>query len=177
MDRGLRVLAIEPGTACRDHLNQRFTGCDQIEILWAAAHNYDGTVRLWEQDCHWMNSVNPDLINQGWGFDPNRHVDVRALRLDTLATERDFSDLVFLKIDVESSEQWVLEGAAAVIQQYKPLIYLETHSAINSAAINQLFDSWDYVITSDGRSPARVRNLNSGNDEFICYHRGRQLTV
>jgi FkbM family methyltransferase len=170
LDRGLQVIAIEPGTACRDHLQTRFAGADQIQILWAAAHNYDGVVRLWEQDCHWMNSVNPDLINQGWGFDASRHVDVRALRLDSLAKEMDFSSLSFIKVDVESSEQWVLEGAAEVIQQYRPLIYLETHSSINSAAINALFDSWNYQITSDGSTPARIRDLNGGNDEFICFH-------
>jgi FkbM family methyltransferase len=172
LDRGLQVIAIEPGRDCIEkHLQLRFQNYgDQFQSIWAAAHNFDGRVRLWEQDAHWMNSVSTDLVDQGWGFDHNRHVEVRAVRLDTLAQEMDFSSLSFIKVDVESSEQWVLEGAAEVIQRYRPLIYLETHSAINSAAINALFDSWNYRITSDGSTAARVRDLNGGNDEFICFH-------
>jgi FkbM family methyltransferase len=175
--RGLRVIAIEPGRDCIEkHLQLRFQHYgDQFQSIWAAAHNFDGTVRLWEQDAHWMNSVSSDLVGQGWGFDHNRYQDVAAVRLDTLAKTQDFSDLVFIKIDVESSEQWVLEGAQEVIAQYRPLIYLETHSAINSEAINQLFDQLGYCITSDGSTPARVRDLNGGNDDFICYHSSRSL--
>jgi hypothetical protein len=34
-----------------------------------------------------------------------------------------------MKIDVEGADMWVLEGAAAVLAQHKPLIFMELHTS------------------------------------------------
>jgi Methyltransferase FkbM domain len=46
--------------------------------------------------------------------------------LDSLVTERSLDRLDLIKIDVEGHERLVLDGAATILEQYRPVLVIET---------------------------------------------------
>ncbi|MEM1384677.1 MAG: FkbM family methyltransferase [Pseudomonadota bacterium] len=57
------------------------------------------------------------------------------VRMDPLDTMLDVTQLDFLKVDVEGMELQVLEGARGVIQQFRPVLYVENHELDRSPAL------------------------------------------
>jgi FkbM family methyltransferase len=51
---------------------------------------------------------------------------VRLRSLDSLAAERNLTRLDLIKIDVEGHERQVLDGAAAILDQHRPVLVIET---------------------------------------------------
>jgi len=93
-------------------------------------------------------------------------VDVKTL------DEFNFTDVTFIKIDVEGFENSVLDGAAATIQNNKPIIFIETESC---SIINRIIELgyncfyYDRIIKplEDNRQIPVVNNKNVYNFIFI----------
>lgn len=82
---------------------------------------------------------------------------VPTLTMDTLL---DFSDApTFIKIDVEGAEVIVLEGSEKVLQQVRPIIYIEVGSEANEK-VTKIFQANDYVLF-DGSKPVKEQQPQS----------------
>ena len=97
---------------------------------------------------------------------------VGALPLDRLLTDQPAPDVI--KIDVEGAAAAVLRGAAEILSQIGPSIYLELHTAEELAAVKDELLSRGYVVTTlDGRV---VTDLTiGGQDPFWCHKPGPRI--
>jgi FkbM family methyltransferase len=82
----------------------------------------------------------------------NGHFQVRTVCLDRLVLDGIIPPPGYVKIDVEGAENKVLQGAAATLSRYHPVIFLSTHgNSIHQKSINFL-ESLGYELkTIDNR--------------------------
>jgi FkbM family methyltransferase len=68
----------------------------------------------------------------------HRHMtEVPAVRLDDWVERSGMSRLDFIKMDVEGAESHVLQGAAATLQRFRPILLTEYNPACSDAYFNQ----------------------------------------
>ena len=78
---------------------------------------------------------------------------VRTVALDTLIRREGLRPPTLMKIDIEGAEHECLQGAAGVIREFGPVIFLATHGPDVHAACVELLENWNYRLTSlDGRT-------------------------
>lgn len=75
---------------------------------------------------------------------------VRTLTLDRLIQEAGVRPPNLMKIDIEGAEYECLQGAAEVIQTFRPVIFLATHGREVHVACLKLLAQWRYRITALG---------------------------
>jgi FkbM family methyltransferase len=79
---------------------------------------------------------------------------VRTLKLDSLVEEWAMRPPNLMKIDIEGAEYECLLGAASVVQQFRPKIFLATHGREIHSACTELLTKWRYRLASlDARPP------------------------
>jgi FkbM family methyltransferase len=78
---------------------------------------------------------------------------VRTLTLDRLIQDAGMRPPSLIKIDIEGAEYECLRGAAGVIQEFGPVIFLATHGREVHVACSELLAKWSYRITSLGAQP------------------------
>lgn len=120
-----RVVAVEPDpltvTACR--VNIARSGCSQITLVAKAIAPAPGRVRLSSEGG--LGSALASLVGSHRGV----VVDVDAITLDQLMQDHRLERVDFIKMDIEGAEAWVLEGARAFLQRYRPKLIVEPHMA------------------------------------------------
>ena len=106
-------MCIEPGKAVKNRLMETINAITNvdIELIPVALSDYDGDVDFWEYDA----SVYSGLIQtNGYGAAERHKVNVR--RLDGLLSERQWSKVDFLKIDVEGFDFKVIKGCGSFLE-------------------------------------------------------------
>jgi len=132
-----RVVAFEamPRNArfLRHHLEAN--RCANVEVIEGAASDRAGTA--------WFG--------KGTGTGTGRlsdagELEVRTMTLDDVAAERALLP-DFLKIDVEGAEERVLDGAARILHEKKPVLFLSTHGAQIHARCCKRLEALGYALS------------------------------
>ena len=121
------VIAVEPAPRCAAALEATLAAnaLRQAEVARAAIGDHDG---MTEFAVPIVTSARSDTGTARIGPADAGHEALRvSLRsLDSLAAERGLDRVDLIKIDVEGHERQVLDGAAAVLDRYRPVLVLET---------------------------------------------------
>lgn len=151
--RSGRVVAIEPAPLpCRSlQRNMLINGLDQVHVLQAAAANAAGTMLFGFDPAHpsqgKLTAAEPTYATRGALFP------VPAISLDGLLDREPPPDVI--KIDVEGAAALVLRGAARILDQGAPHVYVELHGPEEQAGVRDELLSRGYVAwTLDGERVA-----------------------
>lgn len=121
-----RVVAVEPSISAMRILeaNVRLArAADRVTLVRAGLGATRGTMRVLTTGAGGLHQVvrpsapRPDAV------------EVPALRLDDLVTDRAFAP-THVKIDVEGFETEVLEGGRECLARYRPVVFLELHGSL-----------------------------------------------
>ncbi len=127
----IEVHAFEPlpgiAACLRTNVNANPELCQQIDIVETALSNRSGTAEFFET----INDAG--LLSTSSGLDHQHaaaHGEYRTLEvpvdtLDAWAARAGSGAIGLMKIDVEGHERAVFEGAALLLQEYRPLIAVE----------------------------------------------------
>jgi FkbM family methyltransferase len=122
-----RVLAIEPGPRSAAALEATLAanGLRQAEVIRCAIGDHDGSAGF---AVPVVTSARTDTgtARIGSACAGQEALEVPLRSLDSLADERRLDRLDLVKIDVEGHERRVLDGAAALLDRYRPVLVLET---------------------------------------------------
>ena len=108
---------------------------------------------------HWKNGGHNHLTHYDKNPRANRdrsHREKVSVQVETLDSYN-FTDVGFIKVDVEGYEKFVLEGAQALIAQSRPTIQLEIVSQqcrkfdYKAETMIEWIRSWDYTVVSKNR--------------------------
>ena len=152
-----RVVAIEPNernlTFLRRHV--AMNACAQVSIVAAAAGRMDGST-------HFTQGTNPSMGHVS--VDGAELVSLRSL--DSLKKELRLGRVEVMKIDVEGFELDVLEGAATILSEDKPTIFLATHGMEISRRCRHHLQRRGYAV-----APIMAAISTTDADEFIAIPR------
>lgn len=169
---GAPVVAIEPVYQNLSFLKKNVAANDlqdRVEVLPVAAWHQDEVLNL---------SQNIENNSGTYQVTEDGSVSTQGKKIDDLIGDRNVS---LLKIDVEGSEEQVLQGAQEVIARNRPMIILEAHSPkaiqdhrnllgpLDYQLVGVLGRSDNYVWTSDARIAGKVRDEMS-----VVRHRSEQ---
>lgn len=131
-----RVVCFEPHPDNLPLLHRNCASCEIYEV-GLSSENKDGFLELREDTNH--NSGTSKLGESG------HPIQIRTL------DSYNFSDVTFVKIDVEGLEVEVLKGAQETIQQSHPDIMVEIHLGVTMEAIQALLPGyvWEKVSFED----------------------------
>ena len=122
-----RVVAVEPAPRSAAALASTLAvnALRQAEIVRCAIGDHDGTADF---AVPVVTSARTDtgtarIGPASTGYDALR---VPLRRLDSLAAERNLARLDLVKIDVEGHERRVLDGAASILDRFRPVLVIET---------------------------------------------------
>jgi FkbM family methyltransferase len=122
-----RVLAIEPAPRSAAALESTLAAnaLRQAETVRCAIGDHDGTADF---AVPVVTSARSDTGTARIGPAGAGHaaLQVPLRSLDSLAAERDLVRLDLIKIDVEGHERQVLDGAAAILDRFHPVLVIET---------------------------------------------------
>ncbi|MDC2824645.1 FkbM family methyltransferase [Rodentibacter pneumotropicus] len=108
---------------------------------------------------------------------------VQVVTLDKHPEIQKLTELSLLKIDAEGFDLNVLKGATNIINQYKPVIFIEAHPHKSEAILNYLnqLDYQCFWFISDRYQPNNYFNQEktiSGLDyNLACFHRTKTSTL
>lgn len=131
-----------------------------IELLPVAVGNIDGSMRLRIMADSSMGKLVSSSFQAEAASIGEMDVDIR--RIDTEVEMGKIPPPNLIKVDVEGAEFDVLQGAAGVLTAYRPLIFLEVHSASLEESCSQELLQLGY----------KIRHLGSN---LSCYDRTRHL--
>ena len=87
-------------------------------------------------------------------------IKVRLVALDSLLASGDLKPPDYMKIDVEGAEYEVLRGAARLIKEYQPILFLDTHQREAHHNTLSFLEEQGYQLEIiDGKSLAETREL------------------
>ena len=127
MPRNLRIL--------RRHL--ALNGCGRVEVCDAAVCDEVGPLRMADGD-------SPSEFHAS----PAGRWEIPGITLDGWFSERRTPSPDVVKIDVEGSDEAVLQGAAHTFAKYRPLIYLALHGERQRRGCAVLLAAWNYRVLS-----------------------------
>lgn len=131
--KGCRVFAFEPSPRNIQMLKQHIAlNHLNVEVIEAAVADHDGTAVFDVGPNTYMGS----LAERG-------ELQVKVVSLDALK----IPPPDFVKIDIEGGEYGALMGAARVIKENKPTVFLATHGAAMRERCPALLRSWNFEVT------------------------------
>lgn len=122
------IVCIEPAVENVDHIKYNVPGTTIYQLALSNV-NFTGSL---------IGSGG----NQCYKIDTSTQGDILVSTLDSL----DIKNVMLIKIDVETHEIEVLEGAINTIQKYKPIIYLEHHAEVNKDILFDKIEKLNYKI-------------------------------
>ena len=141
-----RVIAFEPNPVTYGYLRRNIAGFANIEAVQAAASDRATVLHFHPA----LYAAGSHVVGSGHIRDDMPTVDVKAVSLDDFVAERGLEPS-FIKLDVEGHEPEALAGAAAVIERFRPPVYMEFNSwTLNAFAghspaafVRAIWDSFD----------------------------------
>jgi len=121
----LKVLAFEPFNKVADILEEliEFNKLkDSVEIQRTALSNYIGEAKL--KCCY--NHSGMSTLGPSFNLLPYIEEEVQVTTLDEFCKTSSITKIDFIKIDIEGSELFMLEGAKHTIKKFRPVILIET---------------------------------------------------
>ncbi len=163
----LTVWAFEPVPLTYHVLNEnvRLNGIqDKVNTYPIAVSNYDGTGVAHVVTADGGKGVS--IVNGTPAYHKvTEIVPVRVVRLDDFCKKRSIVPTV-LKIDVEGSEQLVLEGAAEIIEKYHPFLLFEYSQenadqfGLTMSKTIEMIEAWGYVWSNPEQTDILAVPLN-----------------
>lgn len=142
-----------------------------IQAVQLGLSNFTGTATLYDIPEPHVYSV---TVNKN----PNREgvpvvaTPVSVIKLDDYVRQRDLKTVSLLKIDVETHEPEVLEGAIKIIRESRPSILVEVLTPEVGTRIMKLLERLDYVYfeVDEMNGPRLVENLQPrDHHNFLLY--------
>lgn len=119
-----KVYAFEPISSNIKLLtnNILISGLDnRVQVIPSALGNTESTLKMYIPADPGSSSINPQSVE-----DKEENIQVR--RLDEIWENQGFPNISFVKIDVEGSEPFVLEGGADFFKKVRPIVVCEVLS-------------------------------------------------
>jgi FkbM family methyltransferase len=162
-----RIVSLEPAPAEFAHLtnNVKINSLSNVETIQAAAADREGELTFTYAAGRPTQGKLRD-VERTYVIPDADTFTVRALTIDSLVNDRRRPDVI--KIDVEGAAASVLRGAARLLSQSSPVIYLELHGPDEQAGVRDELLTRGYVAeTLDG---ARVLDPTDGwHTPLWCY--------
>jgi FkbM family methyltransferase len=135
-----RVYAFEPQRIVFQTLcaNMALNSITNVEAFQVAVSDEDGSLLI--------PDFNYDKENNFGGISLDKFTQGRKVPKVRLDDFLELDRLDFIKIDVEGMEQEVIEGAAVMIEKFKPILYVENDRVEKSKALLKCIKSMGYVI-------------------------------
>lgn len=136
------VVAFEPIPSNAAALTRHLTlnALDWVRVERLAVTDHEGSARM-------MEHASESALN------PAGSVDVRTITLDAWQARSGGPPPAVIKIDTEGAEALVLVGAAHVILDARPRIYLALHGETRAAECARLLREWQYNWTTVDGTP------------------------
>jgi FkbM family methyltransferase len=157
----------DPDTFRQLTANVRLNRCDNVVCTQAALSREAGTARLYLADVSNIggNSLRPTVCYRG------RQRDVRVDTLDDYAARHSLARLDVLKADVEGAELPVLEGGAALLARWRPLMILEfsintREFGYTEADLRRRLADWGYRLFAVGPTPLAELGVTPRDRDF-----------
>lgn len=133
-----KVYAIEPDPHNFEVLNKNIllNKLKNVVALRVALSNYDGEGELFihqketpaTHNSFLTGSCKEQPSSKEWIGPAHANIKkIKVMKIDTLVSEYDISQVDIIKIDTEGGEPKILEGAKKTLDEFSPLIYAEVH--------------------------------------------------
>jgi FkbM family methyltransferase len=142
-DRDRRVYAFEPMPDIADVLeeNVRLNRLSNVEVVRSAVADRDGKASLY---IPYAGLPTSSSLRRGFR-EARKTIRVPTVSLDTFVRSRGIERVDLMKIDTETTEPEVLEGASWVVTRDEPLIICEVLLQDAASRLNAFFDQRDYA--------------------------------
>lgn len=146
-----KVYAFEPVPRIVKCLKQniQLNKADNLQVDCSAITNYDGEITLYVPPADIPRSA-----STAKGFkESNEAISVRALTIDSFVTTNNISKVDLIKIDTETTEHLVLQGAKTILERDEPIIICEVLKGRTEKLLHSILDSTNYKyfwISSEG---------------------------
>ena len=164
-DIPFKVYGIEPDPDAFEEFKKNTTDISNIVGYQAAISNQTGDMKLFLSQRGGHTTSETSAATGQFGYNINRNITVSSYTMDDFVAKYNINNITGIKIDVEASEQFVIEGAKKTLTENKILIALETHSNIDCLAVYKLLLDYGYVIYD--RNMVKQEALLIGRD-YIC---------
>lgn len=150
-DPSRKVYAFEPVPRTVKCLkrNIELNKANNLQVDCSAITNYDGEITLYLPP-----SGIPRAASTAKGFkESNEEISVRALTIDSFVAMNNISKVDLIKIDTETTEHLVLEGAKNTLKRDEPIIICEVLKGQTEKLLHSVLDSTNYKyfwISSEG---------------------------
>lgn len=161
---GGRVFAFEPLPANLVYLKEhvRLNKVENVTVIEAAVSDKCGTAFFEDSPGSAMGRLSP-----------TGRLQVETVALDELVARRELPPPDCIKMDIEGGEAAALSGAASVLAQYHPMIFLATHGDSIHHECCRLLRSLGY----DELRPLDGKELASSSELLAARHASRTQTV
>lgn len=123
LDRGARVIAVEPWSVQAEALRKTFAAEiaeDRVRVAQLALSDREGTLELR------IDPENPWGAGLGWAYKATLSEEVRLTTLDRLAAET-WGRCDFLKADIEGAEVGMIDGSLATLRRDRPRVSIAVY--------------------------------------------------
>lgn len=121
-----RCIGFDPARSMRRRYDAEFARKDQVELVSAAVSNTLGECVFTDSADGVSHVVTAAASTQA---QPNSSYTVPQITLDSFVTQRGISRIDFIKIDVEGFDLHVLEGAARLLSEEQPSMFMFEYNA------------------------------------------------
>lgn len=177
---GASVFAFEPSPMVHSTLayNAKLNNVD-IQCLQTAVSNEDSRTAFYEVDDEsgYSSSLNSEFLR-----DTAAHsIEVDTVRLDTFMKRSAIEGLDLIKVDVETHEAEVFEGAGESLAAYKPVIFVEILNDVVGAAVESYVKDLGYRYFAIDDHKRTIRQMPSitrhGSLNYILCTESAQKTL
>jgi FkbM family methyltransferase len=139
-----RIFAFEPLPRNLRYLRKHLliNNCTNVEVLDVAVSDREGFANFDDTAPPAMGSISE-----------RGSLTVRTVTLDDLLAAKTVGPPRFMKIDVEGGEVQVLQGAAKILRDFRPVIFLATHGPQIHKDCMELLTQSGYRLTSVDERP------------------------
>jgi len=153
--KATKVYAFEPSKLTYGTLVNAVTGLDNVVTEKIAVSNSNSKVKLYgpkyEVGSDWGGfTINLGLVNVSTTHESENYEEVDTITIDEYCAIHNITNITGMKIDVETAEQYVLEGAQETLKNNNILISLETHHPIDLIEVYKLIVQVGYSVYLNG---------------------------
>jgi FkbM family methyltransferase len=161
-----KVFAFEP---LPDNIEEIRKNCalnsiSNVHIVDAAVGSHDGSVEFYLGGL----SKEGSIVTKG---ESGKKIEVKLICLQTFINhEKVRPD--FIKIDIEGAESEALDGMGGLINELKPVFFIELHSPEQDQKVSAIFQRKDYTLyklKNNGQNDAGIPHLQKITNPALTY--------